>query len=195
MAERTPQDPSSRAVRELNGGLPAPFWGFHRLYHQPYLEYARIQLGDERTAGELVHGTFMYLAFNWPYVMKQAKPEAYAWALLKQRVATELMMQGRDPAMAETAAFARATRAVLESVRDQFAELESTLGLFTAISRLPERQFDVMVLRHVLEYPTDRTALIMGVTCATVRSLHRLGKRRLASDLGLTTDLDTDDEE
>jgi hypothetical protein len=75
----------SNAPRPL-GELPSPVSG----------DSVRGRGIDEHLAGELVHGTFMYLAFNWAHMMKQAKPEAYAWALLKQRVATELMMLGRE---------------------------------------------------------------------------------------------------
>ncbi|WFB10364.1 sigma-70 family RNA polymerase sigma factor [Streptomyces sp. LX-29] len=190
--DRTPQDPPTRTVRELPVTLPAAFWAFHQLYHRPYLEYAHLQLGDRRMAGELVHATFMQLAVIWPQMMADANHEAYAWALLKERVAKELLRQGRDVAIVESAAFSRATRAALESVRDQFAELESALGLYAAISRLPERQFDAMVLRFVLDYPTDRAAHIMGVTPATVRSQLRFAKRKLAGELGLTAELAAD---
>ncbi|WP_406358561.1 RNA polymerase sigma factor [Streptomyces sp. NBC_00658] len=177
--------------------LPTAFWAFHNLYHRPYLEYAHIQLGDERSAGELVHATFMDLALNWPDMMEDANHEAYAWALLRERIADELRLQGRVPATVETAVFARVNRPALESVRDQLAEMESALGLYAAISRLPERQFDVMVLLYVLGYPTEQTAHILGVTPATVRSQARHAKRKLAKDLDLTVDptADRDDVE
>ncbi|MBL1086773.1 sigma-70 family RNA polymerase sigma factor [Streptomyces actinomycinicus] len=177
--------------------LPTAFWGFHNLYYRPYLEYAHIQLGDQRSAGELVHTTFMDLALRWPDMMEDANHEAYAWALLRERIADELRLQGRAPATVETAVFARVNRAALESVRDQLADMESALGLYAAISRLPERQFDVMVLRYVLGYTSEHTAHILGVTEATVRSQARHAKRKLAKDLDLTLDptADRDDAE
>lgn len=187
-----PQLPPQRVVRAMTTELPTAFWAFHNLYHRPYLEYAHIQLGDERSAGELVHATFMDLALNWPDMMEDANHEAYAWALLRERIADELRLQGRVPATVETAVFARVNRAALESVRDQLADMESALGLYAAISRLPERQFDVMVLLYVLGYPTEQTAHILGVTPATVRSQARHAKRKLAKDLDLTVDLTAD---
>ncbi|ARZ72611.1 sigma-70 family RNA polymerase sigma factor [Streptomyces sp. HU2014] len=81
----------------------------------------------------------------------------------------------------ETAAFA----AVMDATRSRLQILESRLGLYTAITRLPERQYDVIVLRFVLGYPAERVAEIMGISPATVRS-HTCGaRRRLAHDLGL----------
>ncbi|WP_369387202.1 RNA polymerase sigma factor [Streptomyces sp. CG1] len=189
-----PQQPQ-RVIRTMTTELPTAFWAFHNLYYRPYLEYAHIQLGDQHSAGELVHATFMDLALNWPDMMEDANHEAYAWALLRERIAEELHLQGRTPATVETAAFARVNRAALESVRDQLADMESALGLYAAISRLPERQFDVMVLLYVLGYPTDRTAHILGVTPATVRSQARHAKRKLARDLDLSVDQTADRDE
>ncbi|WOT40605.1 sigma factor-like helix-turn-helix DNA-binding protein [Streptomyces coeruleorubidus] len=58
---------------------------------------------------------------------------------------------------------------------------------------LPERQFDVMVVQYALGFPTKKTALVMGVCEATVRSTRRAAKRRLAADLGLELGEDTDE--
>ncbi|MEU8034620.1 hypothetical protein AB0C13_39765 [Streptomyces sp. NPDC049099] len=79
----------------------------------------------------------MDLALRWPDMMEDANHEASAWALLRERIADELRLQGRAPATVETAVFARVNRAALESVRDQLADMESALGLYAAISRLP----------------------------------------------------------
>jgi RNA polymerase sigma-70 factor (ECF subfamily) len=68
------------------------------------------------------------------------------------------------------------------------------MGLYAAMARLPERQFDVMVLQYALGFSTMKTALVMGVCGATVRSTRRAVKRRLAADLGLELGEDTDDE-
>lgn len=108
--------------------------------------------------------------------------------MLKESVADELCAQGRSPALGESAAFAAAACAALESVRDTFDLLEERLGLFTAMLDLPERQFDVLVLQHVLGYDTTATGHIMGITAATVRSHNRLAKRKLATLFGIDQD-------
>ncbi|MFJ9755623.1 hypothetical protein [Streptomyces sp. NPDC101149] len=63
------------------------------------------------------------------------------------------------------------------------------------MTRLLERQFDVMVLQLALGFTTKRTALVMAVCGATVRSIRRAAKRRLAADLGLQAGEDIHDEE
>jgi RNA polymerase sigma-70 factor (ECF subfamily) len=114
-----------------------------------------------------------------------------------------------ETAAAETLAFDRAIRAatglILDDFREKFrqeytfdeqiTELEDSMRLFAAMARLPERQFDVMVLHYALAFDTKRTALVMGVCEATVRSTRRTAKRRLATELGLEMDEDANDEE
>ncbi|MGW7369477.1 RNA polymerase sigma factor [Streptomyces sp. NPDC054841] len=203
MSGRQPKDVNRRAMQGLVNSMPPPFRAFHTQYHQPYFEYARIQLGDWDAADELVHGTFLYLAFNWQHFTRQGSFEADAWALHKERVATELTVTGRPPAGPETLAFARAIRAATDAVmgtfrehfRAQVDELEHSIGLYRAMTHLPERQFDVVLLRYALGYTTKHTASVMGITPATVRTLRCSAKRRLAAELDLDMEVDIDDEE
>lgn len=204
-----PQDSADHATREPSDSMPPAYWAFHDLYYDPYFEYTHVHLGTEKAAEELVDGIFVYIAQYWSHVTVQENLGAYAWALLKERVAFELMLEGRDPAATETLAFGCAIRAatgpILATFRDQFRqeftfieqmpELEDSMRLFAAMARLPERQFDVMVLYYALDFDTKTTALVMGVCEATVRSTRRTAKRRLAAELGLSMDEDVDDEE
>ncbi|MBQ0985153.1 sigma-70 family RNA polymerase sigma factor [Streptomyces sp. F63] len=184
MSDDTPPSHSGRALRAPSVQLPRAFWALHRQYYRPYQRYAELQLGDPGAATRLVHQVFMDLATHWDQLMEEPNPAACAWSHVKQCITAEL--RGREPAMAETAVFNSVARVALESVREQFAAMESKLGLYPAISRLPDRLFDVIVLRHVLGYPSGRTAHIMGITEATVRSHLGAARRKLERDLGLT---------
>ncbi|MFD4922992.1 sigma-70 family RNA polymerase sigma factor [Streptomyces goshikiensis] len=195
--------PDSAGTREPREIMPNAYWAFHALYHRPYYEYARVQLGTKEDAERMVHGTFLYLAVIWTHVTSQANVAAFAWSLHKVRVANELIMNGREPAGPETMVFDRAvkaaTTAVLRDFREQFRAqmdaLESSIGLYAAMDRLPERQFDVMVLCFALKYSTERAARIMGITPATVRTLRCSARRKIASEMGLEIELGIDDEE
>lgn len=201
MSEQPP--PDSAGTREPSEIMPNAYWAFLALYHQPYLEYARIQLGDEDHAEHVVHATFVYLAAIWAHLTAQPNMAAYAWAQHKLLVADELIVGGRESAATATMAFDRATRtataAVLRDFREQFRaemdEIENTIGLYAAMDRLPERQFDVMVLCYALHYSTKQTAHIMGITTATVRTLRCNARRRIAKELGLEIELGIQDEE
>ncbi|MEU0032346.1 sigma factor-like helix-turn-helix DNA-binding protein [Streptomyces sp. NPDC006335] len=203
MTGQPPEDLGEQALRDSSDVMSPAFWSFHEMYHLAYFEYAFVQLGDQVAADELVDQTFVFLAVIWQQVIEQERPEALAWTLLKERVAAELEDQGRDAAARETLAFERAIRAACDPILDSFraefraqiTELEDTMGLYAAMARLPERQFDVMVLQFALGFPTKRAALVMGVCEATVRSTRRAAKRRLAAELGLELGEDTDNEE
>ncbi|GHG61606.1 RNA polymerase sigma factor [Streptomyces griseocarneus] len=162
--------------------LPVDFTAFFSYHHRAYLRYAYVQLGGRADAEWVVEEVFSHLALNWNAVLRQPSVEGYALAALKDQIAKLLVVRGRDkPALVETALFA----AVREATRARMEVLESGLGLYTAITRLPDRQHDVVVLRFVLGYPVPRVARIMGVTPATVRSHVRGARRRLAREVGV----------
>ncbi|MFF3949148.1 RNA polymerase sigma factor [Streptomyces sp. NPDC001902] len=182
MSGQQPDPWADQAVRDdLTAVLPDTFTAFYCLHHKAYLRYAHLQLDSRPAAEQVVEDVFVQLATMWPHVLKQPNVDSYAWAALKEEVARRLEIQGRAPALVETAAFEQIRR----RSRRTFAVLESSLGLYTAIARLPERQYDVIVLRFVLGYPMRQVAELMGITYGTVRSHVRGARRRLARDLGI----------
>ena len=104
-----------------------------------------------------------------------------------------LATHDRPPALAETAPFARAVRRELLDYRERFALLESELGLYTAIAHLPERQYDIVVLRYVLGYTDEQISYCTGIKISTVRSNARHAKRRLARELNMATEPETEE--
>jgi RNA polymerase sigma-70 factor (ECF subfamily) len=69
--------------------------------------------------------------------------------------------------------------------KEQFGVMEESLGLYTAIRGLSERQHDVIILRYVLGYSDQRVAFLLGIDPKTVRSHVRFAKQRLARELGI----------
>jgi RNA polymerase sigma factor (sigma-70 family) len=104
--------------------------------------------------------------------------------VLKATVTRWLDEHGTGSAFVETAVFDRVTRVLAQS-RDSFAAMEESLGLYSAISRLPVCQFDSIVLRYVLNYSDSTIASLLGVTESTVRSNVRYGKEHLRKELGI----------
>ncbi|WP_330237166.1 RNA polymerase sigma factor [Streptomyces sp. NBC_00566] len=190
MTGRLPDGIDDRAIPDPIEDMPPTFWAFRERYHRAYCEYACVLLGDRDDADRLVDRLFVILAAIWHRTAAQAK---LGWTLLKECVAAELETQGREPAVPQALASERATRAACEPLLDNFRaqfraqidQCENGLGSYVALARLPKRQFDVVVLRFVLGNSTRVTALVMGISEATVRSTLRTAKRRLAADLGL----------
>ncbi|MFF9870521.1 sigma-70 family RNA polymerase sigma factor [Streptomyces sp. NPDC013953] len=159
---------------------------FYDLYARAHLRYANMMLGNKAAARAVVRRVYSHLALNWLVVLEEESPEAYAFALLKQRVETHLRLAGSTSQMVEITSFQHAARATLEAMRRQFQVMESALGLYTAIASLPDRQYDVVVLHYVLGYGCSRIADIMGIKPDTVRSHRRLARERIATKLGLS---------
>ncbi|MFE6164211.1 RNA polymerase sigma factor [Streptomyces sp. NPDC056486] len=171
----------------LSYEIPPDLEAFFAVCELPHLRYAHRMLGDKQAAKAVVRRCFGHLALNWPHVVNEESPEAYAWKLLKQRVEMHLRLAGQ-PAQSptvRTAALQDTARDTLEAMRHKFAVMESTLGLYTAIAGLPERQYDVFVLYYVLGYTSPHIAKIMGIKPDTVRHHRRLAYQRIAIKLGL----------
>lgn len=175
------QDPNVM-LRELTAVLPAAFEAFVELYYVPHLAYADAQLGSQELAEDVVDETFAIIALNWAQVLSgEEQPEAVAWALLRENVTARLEQLGRDTSLVAVCAFT----AVLRSSREQFAALEGSVGLYRAIAELPDRQFDVIVMRYVLGYKCAAVAKMLGIETASVRSVTRQARRHLAAKLGI----------
>ncbi|MFI8998584.1 RNA polymerase sigma factor [Streptomyces sp. NPDC053542] len=160
--------------------LPLDFTAFFLLHHKAFLRFAHLQLDSRTAAEDVVEEAFAELADTWHEVLRQPSVEAYAMATLKEVIDRRLAAKGREVPFVATAAFA----AVRDASRVRLNALESNLGLYTAIARLPERHYDVIVLRFVLGYPPKEVAQIMGISPATVRSHIHGARRRLARYLG-----------
>ncbi|MFF7189597.1 RNA polymerase sigma factor [Streptomyces sp. NPDC008222] len=170
---------------------PLDFQAFYQHYHRAYLNYAYLQLGERTTAIETVESVFVQLLETWPEVLTQPSVQRYAYSVLRRAIANHLVLRHGSTALVETATFAK----VRVAVRRQLEVLESSLGLYAAIARLPERQMDVVVMRFVLGYSVTTVAETMGVSTGTVRSHIHAARRRLAHELGVQYSKETEAEE
>ena len=173
-------------VRDTGRRLVLTFEAFHDTHYREWLRFAHLQVGNRADAAQVVDGACAHLVAHWPHVLKQESVAAYAWAVLKEHLNAWLTALRRPAAFVETASFAAAVSRMLEHPRERFAALESGLGLYAAISRLPERQYDAVVLRYVLGCGDEQVARLLGVRESTVRSLVRYARRRLSAELGIT---------
>ncbi|MFI6530185.1 RNA polymerase sigma factor [Streptomyces uncialis] len=171
--------------------LPLEFEAFCQTYHRPYLKYALLHLGDRAAAVDTVEVVFAQLLEDWDDVLVMASVHRYAFAVLRHAIAARLALSGRPTAMVEAAVFER----VRTVVRRQMEVMESALGLYSAIARLPERQLDVIILLFVLGYGKHQTASIMGISPGTVRSHLHTARRQLARDVGVPWDSSWEAEE
>ncbi|MFC4470391.1 sigma-70 family RNA polymerase sigma factor [Streptomyces xiangluensis] len=103
--------------------------------------------------------------------------EAYAWAILKNRITDQQRKRSRRPEPMDIAAFEAALR---DHAEDPFDVLADAIVLYEAARRLSERQRDLIVLRYGMGYSTAEAAALLGLEEATVRSHLCQARRRLA---------------
>ncbi|MEU6241787.1 sigma factor-like helix-turn-helix DNA-binding protein [Streptomyces sp. NPDC047024] len=199
MTGQPPEGIEDCALPDPVDDMPPAFWAFHERYRAAYYEYAYVLLGNQADADRLVDRLFVFLAAIWHQAAARGR---LGWILLKECVTAELHTQGRESAAPQALAAERALRAACAPMlntfraefRAQIRQSEHRVGLYAALARLPERQFDVVVLRFALGNSTKVTALVMGISEAAVRSTLRTAKRRLTADLGLEIGEKSDDE-
>ncbi|MET4926516.1 sigma factor-like helix-turn-helix DNA-binding protein [Streptomyces sp. PSRA5] len=173
------------------GRLGLTFDAFHDHHRRLWMRYAHTQVGSRPAAETVVDTACARLKRDWKYVLAQESVSRYAWSLLKEEVHRWLDERGQRPLLVGTAAFHAAIGKLLrheDEARDEFAVLEGELGLYGAIAGLPERQYDVIVLRFVLGDDEEHVAEYLGIELATVRSHVRHARRRLARELNVDID-------
>ncbi|WP_060887510.1 RNA polymerase sigma factor [Streptomyces caniscabiei] len=181
------------ALQGIHYEVPPGLDTFYGTYVRAHGGYATKVLGDKEAADGVVRTLYAHLAPRWNKLQhEEGGPEAYAWRVLKLLVGSHdrlTTMPAAGSLAASPSADDRdslihdAVRATLWGMRSELAAADSPLGLYTAISALPERQFDVVILHYVMGYTCDRIADIMGITVCTVRSHRRKAHNHLAAKL------------
>lgn len=160
------------------------FAAFDASHHRLWLRYAHTQVGSRPEAHGIVEAACRRLLERWEHALRQESLAEYAWTVLKEHVERWLGERGRRSRLAGTAVFHEAVRdGLLRELRGEFAVLDGELGLPAAIERLPERQYDVIVLRYGLGCTEDEVADCLGLDPAAVRSHLGAAKRRLTRQL------------
>jgi len=174
----------SQAYGKLAERTVPSFDAFYDRHQGAWVRYAHTQTGSRDAAEQIVDALTAHMAETWPCVQRDESAARHAWKVLKATVTRWLDEHGTGPAFVETAVFDRVTRVLAQS-KERFAAMEESLGLYSAISRLPDRQYDSIVLCYVLNYPYSTTASLLGVAESTVRSNVRHAKAHLAKELGI----------
>lgn len=177
--------PAVTSIPGLPPKMATVFEAFYETHQVTWLRYAHAHVGGNAYAEEIVDAVTAQLVRTWEHALRQqSNVESYAWALLKTAVARWLAEHDTEPAFIQTSVFDRVVRTLAYS-REQFGLMEESLGLYSAMLELPERQYDVIVLRYVLGYPDQRTAYLLGMDPQTVRSHIRFAKQKLARRFGI----------
>jgi len=172
-------EPALNAPPQVSAYIDQAFNAFVQSSMPLWVRFADLHVGD-RESGELIaFETAFQLHEHWEHVLAHGNPHQHAMTLLRSEIVRWCAEHAITDAMAAHAAFLRAMRAT----KRQFAVLDESHGVYTAISKLPDRQYLAFVLRHVLGCETAQIARMMNVSEATVNSTVHQARRRLAAHL------------
>jgi RNA polymerase sigma-70 factor (ECF subfamily) len=152
------------------------------------MRYAHVHVGSRPAAEVVVDAVCARLRTSWGYVLAQESVPRYAWMILKEEVHSYLERRGMTPQLGEAAMRTAIQKLLLHEMRDELQVLSEEIGLYTAIGQLPERQYDVIVLRYLLGRNDEEVSEYLGIDSATVRSHARHARRSLAKALHIPYD-------
>lgn len=158
---------------------PLDHQGFIQLNRDPYTRYARIFLLSPQEADQVVSETFDILWLRWDEALGSSDVQKFAWPLLRAAVmARTPHIDGRPELGA--AAFNTVVLGTTHDEAERFAQIEESMALFKSMSRLPDQQLDVMVLRYLRGMDEPAVADVLGIPLASVRSADRYATQSLA---------------
>ncbi|MEU3663998.1 sigma-70 family RNA polymerase sigma factor [Streptomyces sp. NPDC032940] len=152
----------------------APPWdhcAFRDRMEGDYLRYAQVFL-DDRQRDTAVSDTFDILWLSWNDALASQDTRRFAWNVLRATVMARTPHRDGRPELG-TAAFDTVALRSISDPADFIEQATEILRLFTAISHLPRRQFDVMVLRRLCDFTPEAVSALVGASLATVRSDER----------------------
>ncbi|MER7057190.1 sigma-70 family RNA polymerase sigma factor [Streptomyces sp. NPDC000351] len=152
----------------------APPWD-HRAFREQtegdYLLYAQVFL-DDNQRDTTVSDTFDILWLSWNDALTSHDTRRYAWNVLRATVMARTPHRDGRPELG-MAAFDTVALRSLTDPADELDLVPELVELFTVISHLPRRQFDVMVLRRLCGFAPEAVSALVGASLATVRSDER----------------------
>jgi RNA polymerase sigma factor, sigma-70 family len=158
---------------------PLDHGAFRELVENDYALYAQVFLDDDQR-DNAVDDTFDRLWLSWNEALAHHDTRRYAWNVLRTTVMARAPHRDGRPELGG-AAFDTVILQNLADPADYANELTETLELFTAISRLPDRQLDVIVLRRLCGFTHEAASALLGTSLATIRSDERHATRFLDS--------------
>ncbi|WP_326794029.1 sigma-70 family RNA polymerase sigma factor (plasmid) [Streptomyces sp. NBC_00841] len=158
---------------------PLDHRAFRELVEDHYSRYAQCFLED--TSRDIaVSDSFNILWLRWNDALASPDTRRFGWQVLRATVITRTPHLDGRPVLA-TAAFDTVALQSLTTPTDRMNQLTESLKLFKAISRLPDHQLDVTVLRYLCGLSQRGASALLGISLASVRSDERHARRFLES--------------
>lgn len=151
------------------------------VYETHYTGFVRLAMllgNDRHTAEDLVHEAFIKLHSHWSRIDDRTKAPAY--------VRSTIVNLSRGKRRRQAIGLRKIVDAVppARSAEEHVLERERRQSITAALSRLPGRQRECLVLRHYGQLTESEIAEAVGVSVGSVRTHVRRGLERMQQELG-----------
>ncbi|GHE10971.1 sigma-70 family RNA polymerase sigma factor [Streptomyces alanosinicus] len=150
---------------------PLDHRAFRELVEDDYGLYVQVFLDDDQR-DSVVSDTFDILWLRWNDALASPDIRRFAWEVLRATVMSRTPHLDGRPEFG-SAAFDTVVLQSLINPDQLMNQMTESLELFKAMSRLPDQQLDVMVLRCLCGFTPDAASALLGVPVATVGSDER----------------------
>lgn len=150
---------------------PLDHRAFRELVESDYSLYVQVFLDDDHRDGA-VSDTFDILWLRWNDALASPDTRRFAWEVLRATVMSRTPHIDGRPEFA-AAAFDTVALQTLADATERVHQMAESLQLFKAMSRLPDNQLDVIVLRRLCGFTPNDASALLGVPLPTVGSDER----------------------
>jgi RNA polymerase sigma-70 factor (ECF subfamily) len=157
----------------------ATFELYYRHYLPKIFNYVSYRVPDQTTAEDLTASIFERALANFgSYSVERAAFSTWLFTIARNVVANYLRKQSRRPAMVTVDALSQ-VEVEASSPEQAIIEAEEFRRIKMVLSRLDEREQEVIALRFSTELKSQEIAQIMGLSPANVRVLLHRSLRKL----------------
>jgi RNA polymerase sigma-70 factor (sigma-E family) len=169
---------TSSSGADISAGLISALF---RQHHGDLVRLALLLVGDQPTAEDIVQDVYASVHARWTKLPAHGSELSYVRASVLNRCRSVLRQRG----------VARRVSAKFRTVDEAFASAEHEVLLsedrrqvLQALTRLPYRRREVLVLRYYLDLSEAEIAEVLGISPGTVKSTAARGIAALARALG-----------
>jgi DNA-directed RNA polymerase specialized sigma24 family protein len=166
---------------------PVVHTAFTETMREPYTAFVSAVIQHNGRARWIIRETFDILWLRWHEAGASEHLPRYAWCLMRARLMERARFRDGHVDLS-AAAFTTVAQSRIQDLADRFAQISAHTQFFEAIARLPERQFDVVVLRYLCGIALDDISGIVGLPETLVHTLDHHARGALeAVHLAATT--------
>ncbi|MCF3962406.1 XRE family transcriptional regulator [Streptomyces fuscigenes] len=152
------------------GTPPVAYTAFTETMREPYTAFVDAVVQHDARARWIIRETFDILWLRWHEAAASEHLPRYAWCLLRARLMERARFRDGHVDL-RAAAFTTVAQSRIEDLAERFAHISTHAAFFDTVARLPERQFDVVVLRYLCGVAPDDIPGVVGLPETLVHTL------------------------